>query len=902
MLLGPAPTISNMFREAVLIISAIWWQVSVSNADTLPYTIAENQPPHTVIANITHDAKLDKKYTADVIQRLRFTFSDVPESVKDLFSIDVRSGILRTAVKIDRDVICASEASCVKQLAIQVQPISYFEIIKVSVTITDLNDNAPVFVKDKVSLSLTEASVHGTMLSLPTAIDPDSPEFGVKEYKLEPNSDVFSLKVMHGRVVYLELRTKLDREKNDYYLLNLIAFDTADPPNSGSVAVEVHVTDVNDNNPMFEKDTYNISIFENITQSSKIALVKASDPDLGLNGEVQFAFDPETRAAYGDLFEISNNGDIYVIGTLDHETKSVHSLTVMARDLGTNSIPVMAKVIVNVLDLNDNAPAIKINTDLTRNGQVQVSEFAEAGTFVAHLTVRDPDSGSGGAFECSLNDTHFKLQTLTSTDFKLVTGSQLDREMKSYYDLRFSCSDKGVPPQSSSKTFAVNIVDENDNRPVFAESSYKSIVQEDAPLGTFVVQVRATDADEGANAAIVYSLEAKMHGYLFIDAVSGNITTLMKFDYERTKRIEFLVTAANQYKTEFNMTTTVIIDILDADDEKPTFTETSYRFKLMENAPINTTIGHVSASDADSGLYNWFEFSIPSPQENAHLFQVNCSTGEVFTRENFDRECVAAYEVQVMARGLAPRYLSSTVLVVVEILDENDNAPVIDYPNVYNDTIAVSSQTPVGHVIAQVLSHDNDSGDNARLTYTFSPGSGKGYFAIGQDTGLVTIAREVKDIKYERFELGFHVRDNGHMTKTASMTFFITVDKSLVFAAVSADSGVIVRNNLTIVIVIASVSGLMALVLIVAILVFIHRQKTAKDMSDDSDKGMTLSTKSLVGRNYDQAPPGYSRQNLEGYPNTEMGYGGKTGSTNYGLHRNNTLNNSNADFSNVQVG
>ena len=870
--------------------------MSATGADTLSYSITENQPSQTVIANIIRDTKLDVKYATDVIRTLRFTFSEVPESAKDLFSIDITTGILRTAIKIDRDVICDSKASCTKQLAIQVQPNKYFEIIKVSVTIDDLNDNAPQFAKAKVSLSLTEASVSGTLLSLPTANDPDSPIFGVKEYKLQPDADVFSLKVSHDNAISLELRNKLDREKTDRYLLTLVAYDTADPPHSGSVAIEVHVTDVNDNNPVFERDTYNVSVFENVTKSTKIVRVKASDPDLGLNGEVQYTFDLETKASNGDLFEISNGGEVYVIGTLDHETEAIHLLTVTARDLGTNSIPVMAKVIVNVLDLNDNAPAIKINNELTQNGQVQISEFAEEGTFVAHLTVRDLDSGPGGEFECSLNDTHFKLQQLTSTDFKLISASMFDREMTSSYDVRFSCSDKGVPSQSSSKIFTVNIVDENDNRPVFVETSYKVTVQENAPLGTFVVRVQATDADTGANAAIVYALETKMHGYLSIDPASGNITTLMKFDFERTKHVEFLVTASNKNKREFNVTTVVFIEILDADDEKPVFTETCYKFTVKENAPVNTSVGRVTAADTDSGLYNWFEFSIPSTQDNAHLFEVNASTGEVFARGSFDREKMEAYEVRVVARGLAPLHLFSSVRVVVKILDENDNAPVIDYPNVYNSTISVSSHTPVGYVIVHILCHDDDIDDNAKLTYTFSPESGKGYFAIDHDSGLVTIAKDMKHIKYEEFELGLHVRDNGHVPKTATMTFFITVDDSLVFAATSGDTSEIARNNLTIVIVIASVSGLLALVLIIAILVFARRKKTGKDTSSDTDKDRTSSVKSLVGRGYDHVPPGYSTQGLGGYAN------GGTGFTNYALHRSSALDNSDADFSHTQVG
>ena len=897
-----------MFREVVLIISAVWWHTSTTNADVLTYTITENQPSPATIADITHDARLDSKYTADVIHQLRFTFTDVPVSIMDLFSIT--NGVLRTATRIDREAICSSQASCVVQLAIQVRPIAYFEIIKVSVTIEDLNDNAPVFDKAKVTLSLTEASVPETLLSLPTARDQDSPVFGIREYKLEPDSDVFRLKVTGDRTVSLELRTTLDREKNSRYSLTLVAYDTADPPHSGSVAIEVQVTDVNDNNPKFEREMYNVSVYENVTASSRIIQVKANDSDLGLNGQVQYAFDPDTQEAHGDMFEIRSTGEIYVIGSLDHETQSVHSLTVTARDLGTNSLPVITKVIVTVLDLNDNAPTITIKA-LTTNGKVQVSESAEQGTFVAYLTIRDLDSGLSGAFECSLNDTYFTLLQLYETDFKLITASLLDRESKSFYDLRLSCSDKGEPSQSSSKTFTVNVVDENDNFPVFAKHSYKAAIQENALSGTFVVQVQATDADEDNNAAIVYSLEAKMHGYLFIDAISGNITTLGSFDYERTRRIQFLVTASDPQKAEFNTSTTVILEILDADDEKPTFTETGYRFLLPENSPINSSAGNVIASDSDSRLYNWFEFSIPSTQKNANLFWVNSTTGEVFTRESFDREHDAAYEFVVVARGLAPRQLSSSVLVFVQISDENDNAPVIDYPNVNNDTIRVSSQTPVGHVIAQILGHDDDSDDNAKLTYMFTSGSGEG-FEIDENSGLVTVVKAVENIKYERFALGLHIKDNGDVPRTASMTFYIVVDETVVFVGASGDSDATDKDNLTIVIAIACVSALLAVVLVIAILVFVRRQKAAKDKlntSDDSNAGRassikSSSVKSLVGGTYDQAPPAYPGQGHEGYVDGEAGYRGDPGFTNHGIafqQRNYAPGNDRVDFSNMQV-
>ena len=383
-----------------------------------------------------------------ILNKLRFRF--LSETPTGLMAIDERSGIVRTAARLDRDMLCSTTDTCQVRLDIVVQPMSHFHIVTVAVDLVDINDNSPQFDIDFLSHDLVESSLSGEAVILPAPVDADAGVNGVQRYRLEyvderttaVGKDDFELRATRkldgSTELKLVLVKRLDRELRDEYRLRVVAVDGGDPPRSGSVDVLIRVLDANDNIPIFDRAVYEATVAENCPQSTTVATVKAVDHDAGPNAVLTYYLSAATSANYGETFAVNNvTGDVYVIGSVDYESTPTYRLLVSARDFGPESVSADAAVIVRVTDVNDNAPKIFINTLLASDTDVAtVPEDARPGTFVAHVLVADPDSGDNGRVNCSLDGpgNYFRLKPMYGFEYQVVTSSEpLDRETTDRY-------------------------------------------------------------------------------------------------------------------------------------------------------------------------------------------------------------------------------------------------------------------------------------------------------------------------------------------------------------------------------------------------------------------------------------------------------------------------------------
>lgn len=794
--------------------------------EPLQFDIIEESPMGTVIGNLVMAAGLDKLYSTNVLQQLQFSILEQLPS-DDLLSVD-SSGLLTTAKTVDRDVVCARQTKCLVKLVIQIQPPEYFQILQVAVTIIDTNDNAPVFAADTKSLSLMETSPLGVILSLPRAIDPDSPQFSVERYELTGDADTFDLKTEGTSDIHLLLKTSLDYEKKKSYSIELVAYDGGSPPKSGYLQIEISVLDANDNIPRFESAAYEITVEENLPSETTIIRVTASDADTGVNGEVVYGFSDETADVFGELFTIdTGTGDVIVTGNLDHEQHESCILTVTAQNKDPKSLVVTTKVTVNINDLNDNAPIIKVNK-LPSSGQLEVSEGAPVGTYVMYLTVRDYDSGANGNFSCTLSSNHFTIKQLHKTGLKIVTSAELDREEFSKHNVTLVCTDSGATPLISSETLTIHVLDKNDNAPKFTESTYVTNVLENNVPGAFIIQVAAHDADMNQNGEIAFSIRDEVSNRFNIDATSGNITALVPLDYEHNHRIEFSVIATDHGVPSLTNVAMVIITILDVDDEKPVFSKTHYAFPLYENVALGSEVGSVSATDADSSLFNRFFFSIHPEMNTDSSFGIDPDTGKIFTRKQVDRETKAIYNFIVLATSSGLRAVSSNVSVSVLLTDRNDNKPIIDYPNmVNNNTVFVSPKFPVGHMIYHVIAHDDDTDVNAQLSFKITSGNHGNVFEIDRSTGVLSVAAMLDDLDHEQFSLIISVSDSGTPMLITECTVNVVVNDSVAYAS-SSNMHDMSNQNLTIVVCIAAVTAVLTAILLAAILIIVKRHSSQR--------------------------------------------------------------------------
>jgi len=474
------------------------------------YQLTEEQPVGTLVADVRTDFHLSR-------DQLRFVvLTPTGELGQTLFTIEASSGLLRTATVVDRDTICPGEAECVVTVDIGVQPRRYFQVLKLSVEIVDVNDHSPQFPSSRVELKVSEATVPGILSHINPAEDADGPEFGVTSYQLMSDSRHFDVQLpgpdMPFESPLLVLLEPLDREDQELHQLKIVAKDGGNPARSGSVLIDVIVVDVNDNGPQFNRSSYEVDIVENDPPSSSILAVSASDPDAPCpNADIVYAFSRQSASVASSMFELDpTTGVLSSLVPLDFETiGSSMTFDIIASNPvdGTAAIQTAtARITVNVIDVNDNRPSLHVDAAITDSDSstgssniISVPENCPPDSVVAHLSVTDPDTGLGGQVDCSLtgNPVHFRLVHIYDTEFQLLTSSSatLDRETSDGFRLVIACHDNGSPSLSSSVELDIEVEDLNDNIPQFSRAVYNFAVNETNRPGSVLGRVTATDAD-----------------------------------------------------------------------------------------------------------------------------------------------------------------------------------------------------------------------------------------------------------------------------------------------------------------------------------------------------------------------------------------------------------------------
>ena len=392
--------------------------------------------------------------------------------VSILFKVDELSGDLRTRAVIDRETLCVkTESTCTIDAEIIFLNGKNFEkIFKAEISVIDLNDNSPIFPSNTIELELSEDAKIGTPLRLDSATDADTDQYDIEFYRLKEKSTTkfFELKeqkLPNGKLVpQLELIRSLDFEKRPVHHLRLEAVDFGGL--RGSAEINVHVLDVNDHNPKFDHENYEISISESTKIGEVIFTLKASDADSGKFGELEYSYDNTLVSnATRTLFILDKtSGRISVGAKLNYEASKQHTLYVEARDFGPSSIPAYTTVTINIINVNDNRPSIEVSFLTEPTIEPTISEDAQIGDFVAFVSVTDQDKGKAGELTAHLVETPgFELTPidLDQNRYIIRTKSQLDRERVSRYDLVIEAADSGIPPLVSQERISLKITGEN---------------------------------------------------------------------------------------------------------------------------------------------------------------------------------------------------------------------------------------------------------------------------------------------------------------------------------------------------------------------------------------------------------------------------------------------------------
>ncbi|XP_068443118.1 protocadherin alpha-3-like isoform X8 [Clinocottus analis] len=420
------------------------------------------------------------------------------------------------------------------------------------------------------------------------------------------------------------------------------------------------------------------------------------------------------------LFHVNqNDGVLYVSRKIDREEVCAQSSTCLINLKTVLENPLEVHyVVVEVLDINDHSPSFP-----EKETMLEMSESVTSGARIQLKAARDPDSGVFSVQHYKLSDNdHFRLEVKDKgEDGKipiLVIKKPLDRETAGIHSLLLTALDGGKPPKSGEMNILVNVLDVNDNTPVFSKDVYSVMLDENALIGTTVIQVNATDLDDGSNGDVVYSFTNSMNQRLLklfdINPLTGEIVVKGLIDYEERDKYEIEIRASDKGFAPLTTEKSVIIKIVDVNDNAPVIEVTSFSNSIPEDSRPGTTVALISVNDLDSGLngkvicslVNNVPFALsPSLQDNMY---------SLVTKSPLDREKQSHYDVTITAKDAGQPLLSTEKTISVVVSDVNDNSPEFSLSPY---TFYLTEANEPGASVFSVKALDRDETDNARISY-----------------------------------------------------------------------------------------------------------------------------------------------------------------------------------------
>ncbi|CAO2593781.1 Protocadherin alpha-C2 [Lemmus lemmus] len=649
-----------------LLLLAAW----EAGSGQLHYSVPEEAKHGTFVGRIAQDLGLE---LAELVPRL---FRVASKDRGDLLEVNLQNGILFVNSRIDREALCGRSAECSIHLEVIVdRPLQVFHV---DVKVKDINDNPPVFKGSEQRIFIPENRQPGSRFPLEGAADADIGANSLLIYTLSP-TDYFSLKVETtdelSKSLSLELRKSLDREETPEHRLILTATDGGKPELEGTVRLQITVLDVNDNTPLFDQAVYRAQLPENVPNGTLVVKVNASDVDEGVNGDIMYSFSTDISPNVKHKFHIDPvTGQIVVKGAIDFEECKSYEILIEGTDKG--QVPRHCTLLVDVLDVNDNAPEVTI-TSLS----LPVREDAQPSTVIALVSVSDRDSGDNGRVTCSLTShVPFKLMSTFKNYYSLVLDSALDRETTPDYKVVVTARDGGSPSLWATASVSVEVADVNDNAPTFAQPEYTVFVKENNPPGAHIFTVSAMDADQKENAEVTYSLlDREIQGlpvtsYVSINSASGSLYAVNSFDYEKFREFFVTVEAQDKGRPPLSSTVTANVYVVDVNDHAPhilypTSTNSSAAIEMVpRTAPAGYLVTKVIAMDSDSGQNAWLFYHLV-PTSDSDLFKVELHTGEIRITRKIGDESGTTFNLTVVVRDNGEPPLSATVAITVAVVD-----------------------------------------------------------------------------------------------------------------------------------------------------------------------------------------------------------------------------------------
>ncbi|KAF3689058.1 Neural-cadherin Cadherin-N [Channa argus] len=739
-------------------------------------SVLENQPTGTFVLQV-HAVDADEGANGKVKYGLMHR-----DSVMPAFKIHPDTGVIVTARRFDRERQ--------REYSVTVTATDWAEepligICQLTVQILDQNDNSPKFENLRYEYFLREDTLVGTSFLRVAAHDDDFGTNAAITYSMSLEQPEYLRVNPVTGWVYVNQPIS----QRTYITWDIIATDGGN--RSTSVELAVTITNVKNQPPQWEKESYSVVIPENTARDTPIVTIKATshlgDPRVTYNLEDGMV--PETNMPV--RFYLSPNREdgsasILVSEPLDYETTPFFSLRVRAQNVAAVPLAAFTTVYVNITDVNDNVPFFTSSIY-----EALVTEGAQIGTMVLQVSAHDKDLGLNGQITYSLLSDSSGDHRLFRIDPELgiiYTEAVFDREARSSHLLEVQSEDgqesarPGRNKQANTDTAYVRVFisDVNDNKPVFAQRLYEVGVDENADVGLAVVTVSANDEDEGANAKLRYQITSGNKGGVFdIEPEVGTIFIAQPLDYEQQKRYKLLVLASDGKWEDY---AAVVVTVVNKNDEAPVFSMNEYYASVTEELDGSPVfVLQVTANDPDKDAdQGAIRYSIHGQGAESH-FMINDITGEMYAQRTLDREERAVWRFVVMATDEEGEGLTGFTDVIINVWDINDNAPTFSCaPDNCHSSVAENS-TP-GTFVVEMTALDLDDaavGQNAILTYRITENAHNAnnveLFSIDSTTGTISVAADGLDREFaDSHLLVVEARDGGGMTGTATATILVT--------------------------------------------------------------------------------------------------------------------------------
>ena len=707
--------------------------------DQITASALENQLPPQFIVNIS-------AIDADLGQNAELVYSTNSSE----FSIDMNTGELYTAVVLDYETISMYYLTV---FVLDNGEPSLNASVSVIVSVTNIDDTPPVFNQSIYTIHIEEELPVSAFLIKVVAYDSDSSNDSIIYSILEEEQSIFF--DIDSKTGDLYIAQHLDRESMPQVSITVAAKSADFNGNfiSSTSTVNIVLIDVNDNPPQFLNEPISFSISEDVGNNVTVGSLEVTDNDEGINSAIgDFSILNEIS-----IFAIdSQSGAITVINNvaIDRETKNVFSLTVLVHDLGNPQLNTSTVVMIHIEDVNDNPPLFESNYT------VSVMESTKPGISILIINATDVDIGDNAIIQYTLSSMD-ELFFVNSTTGELSFSDSLDYEVQTNYELSVIASDEGFPSLSSSVNIQIMVIDNDDTPPFFQPSTYFASVIESSSIGSPFASVFAQDIDTVHVLPITYSILDNDVPFS-INVLTGQLTVADSLD--RELQDSYILSIQARGFPDPPATATITVEITDVNDFVPRFNEDAYVFTVSELAEIGSIIGEVYSFDNDLDEAGTIvkTFIQPSP-----LFEIDNTTQSIYLLSQLDYEQETNHTFYIFATDGGNPPLTGSVLVVVRVTDENDNAPTF-ITNL--TTLYIPEDTPVDTVITTIESFDSDSGDNGFISYS-----------IQSDLLLLNINETTGDIytldiiMLGVFSVTVTASDHGSLSQSTSLTFTIIV-------------------------------------------------------------------------------------------------------------------------------